>query len=85
MRNPNVRPKAREIAIIAIATLVMALAIRPLNGVGPPIVAALSALIVGGAVFGSALLAFDVAGLRTLALARWRAPQGRWSLLARRH
>ena len=52
----------------------MALAIRPLNGVGPPVVAALLALIVGGGVFSSALLAFDVAGLRTLALARWRAP-----------
>src|ERR1700677_255955 len=85
LRNPAVRPKARDIAIIAIATLVMALAIRPLNGVGPPVVAALLALIVGGGVFGSALLAFDVAGLRTLALARRRAPQGRWSPLSRRH
>ena len=41
-------------------------AIRPLNGVGTPAVAALLALIVGGGVFGSALLAFDVAGLRAL-------------------
>jgi FtsH-binding integral membrane protein len=66
-------------------SLLIALAIRPLNGVGPPVVAALLALIVGGSVFGSALLAFDVAGLRTLALARWRAPHDRWSPLARRH
>jgi O-antigen/teichoic acid export membrane protein len=84
-RNPAVRPKAREIAIIAVATLVMALAIRPLNGLGSPAVAALLALIVGGGVFGSALLSFDVAGLRTRALAAWRAPRDRWSPLARRH
>ena len=84
-RNPAVRPKAREIAIIAAATLVMALAIRPLNGLGSPAVAALLALIVGGGVFGSALLAFDVAGLRAWALAAWRAPRNRWSPLARRH
>jgi O-antigen/teichoic acid export membrane protein len=85
LRNPAVRPKAREIAIIAVATLVMALAIRPLNGLGSPAVAALLAPIVGGGVFGSALLAFDVAGLRARALAAWRAPRDRWSPLARRH
>ena len=84
-RNPPVRPKAREIAILAVATPVMALAIRPLNGLGSPAVAALLALIVGGGVFGSALLAFDVAGLRARAFAAWRAPRDRWSPLARRH
>ena len=84
-RNPAMRPKAREIAIIAVATLVMALAIRPLNGLGSPAVAALLALIGGGGVFGSALLAFDVAGLRARAVAEWRAPRDRWSPLARRH
>lgn len=83
-RNPAVGPKAREIAIIAVATLVMALAIRPLNGSGSPAVAALLALIVGGGVFGSALLTFDVAGLLARALAAWRAPRDRWSPLARR-
>jgi len=84
-RNPAVRPKAREIAIITMATLVMALAVRPLNGLGSPAVAALLALIVGGGSFGSALLVFDVAGLRARALAAWRAPRDRWSPLARRH
>jgi hypothetical protein len=83
-RNPAVRPKAREIAIVAVATLVTAMAIRPLNGLGSPAVAALLALI-GGGVFGSALLAFDVAGLRARAVAEWRAPRDRWSPLARRH
>ena len=62
----------------------MALAIRPLNDLGSPAVAALLALIVGGGAFGSALLAFDVAGLRARALAAWRAPRDRWSPLARR-
>jgi hypothetical protein len=85
MRNPNVRPKSREIAIIAVATLVMALAIRPLNGLGHPAIAALLALIGGGGVFGSMLLAFDVAGLRSLVLAEWRTPRVRWPLPARRH
>lgn len=65
-------------------TLVMALAIRPLNGSGSPAVAALLALIVGGGVFGSALLTFDVAGLLARAVAAWRAPRDRWSPLARR-
>jgi hypothetical protein len=73
-----------EIAIIAVATLVMALAIRPLNGLGSPAVAALLALIVGGGVFGSALLTFDVAGLLARALAAGRAPRDRWSPLAGR-
>ena len=63
----------------------MALAIRPLNGLGSPAVAVLLALIVGGGLFGSALVAFDVAGLRARAFAAWRAPRDRWSPLAWRH
>jgi len=85
LRNPAVRPRARDLAVVAAATLVMAFAIRPLNDVKPPVVAALLALIGGGGLFGSALLGFDVAGLRTLALERWRAPRHRWSPLARPH
>ncbi len=84
-RNPNVRPKLRDIAVVAAATLIMAFAIQPLNGIKPPILAALLAVIGGGGLFGSALLAFDVGGLRTLALARWRAPRERFSSLLHRH
>jgi O-antigen/teichoic acid export membrane protein len=73
MRNPAVRPRARDLAIIAAATVVVYFAIRPLNGVATPAVVALLAPILGGGVFGGALLAFDVAGLRALALERWRA------------
>lgn len=64
------RPALRDLLIIVGATAVMTAMIVPLNGVAPPIVVAPIALIVGAAVFGAALTAFDVAGLRTAALAR---------------
>jgi O-antigen/teichoic acid export membrane protein len=73
-RTPAARPRLRDVAIIAAATLVMALAIRPLNGIAPPAVVAALALIVGGAIFGGILLLFDVAELRARVFERLRRP-----------
>jgi hypothetical protein len=72
---PGVRPRARDIAIVVAATLLMALVIRPFNGVGSHALAAALALGVGGGFYGAALLLFDVAGLRGLVLERLRAPR----------
>lgn len=81
----GVRPRARDIAIIAVATLLMALVIRPFNGVGSHALAAALALGVGGGFYGAALLLFDVAGLRGLAVARLRAPRVARGPLLRPH
>jgi O-antigen/teichoic acid export membrane protein len=84
-RNADVRPKLRDVAIIAAATLVMASVIRPLNGVGSHALAAALALGLGGGLYGGALLLFDVAGLRGFALERLRAPRQGWGALPRPH
>ncbi|MGA2494700.1 MAG: hypothetical protein ABSF67_17435 [Roseiarcus sp.] len=84
-RRPGVRPRARDIVIIAAATLLMALVVRPLNGVGSHALAAALALTVGGGSYGAALLLFDVAGLRGLALERLRAPRHADGPLLRPH
>ena len=84
LRSPAVRPKARDIGVIAASTLAMALAVRPLNGLGHPALGAALALALGGLVYGGPILWFDVAGLRSLArkriagsLSRGAAPQPR--------
>ena len=64
------RPAIRDLLVVFGATVVMTAAIRPLNGVAAPIVVAALAAAVGLVVFGGGLLIFNVAGLRTTALAR---------------
>jgi O-antigen/teichoic acid export membrane protein len=68
----QIMPRWRDLTTVAISSAAMALAIRPLNAIPSATLAAALALIVGGAIFGAALLAFDVAGLRALALAKLR-------------
>ena len=77
LRRPETRPRLRDIAAIVAATLAMALAIRPLNALHPPALAALAALAGGGGLYGAILLAFDVAGLRGLAIAWLRDRRAR--------
>ena len=79
LREPASRPRARDIATIVAATLAMSFAVRPLNGLGSPVLAAAAAVVGGGAFYGATLLAFDVAGLRTMAVAWLRAPRRAWS------
>ncbi len=69
-RNGASRPALRDLIVIGSATAAMTAAIKPLNGLAPPIVVAPLALIIGAALFGACLLVFDVAGLRRAALAR---------------
>jgi O-antigen/teichoic acid export membrane protein len=67
MREAKVWPPFRDCAVIAIATLAMTMAIRPLNGVGSPAVAGALALVVGGTIYGGAMWTFDVGGFREIA------------------
>jgi len=74
LRARAVRPAGRDLCVVAAATLAMALAIRPLNGLASPLAAAALALLIGGAIIGAAILAFDVAGLRAMLLQARAAP-----------
>ncbi|HEY1940631.1 MAG TPA: hypothetical protein VGH40_00780 [Roseiarcus sp.] len=64
------RPSLRDLFVIAGATAAMTFAIRPLNGMAPPIVVAALAVTIGAGIFGACLMVFDVAGLRAAALVR---------------
>ncbi|HYA72513.1 MAG TPA: hypothetical protein VEF36_05100, partial [Roseiarcus sp.] len=83
LSNAASRPALRDLVVIACATLVMTLAIRPLNGLASPVVVAALALAIGGAIFGAALMIFNVAGLRTGAASLLRAPRAGFASLAR--
>lgn len=83
LRNAASRPALRDLGVIAGATFVMTLAIRPLNGLASPVVVAALALAIGGAIFGSVIMIFNVAGLRTGAVALLRAPRPGFAPFAR--
>jgi O-antigen/teichoic acid export membrane protein len=81
----NARPRWRDIAAIAAATVVMALAVRPFNALHSRPLAAAAAILAGAALYGALLLLFDVAGLRGRLAAAWAAGAkggvGRWSAI----
>lgn len=69
-RRKAMRPRLRDLAVVALASAAMGVALAPLNALAPaPLVAAL-ALLVGGAPLALLFLAFDVGGLRVWARAR---------------
>ncbi len=70
--NPAVRPRLRDLALTIASTVAMTAAIEPLNRLPSHALAAALALLVGGAIFGAVVAIFDVAGLRGMAMARWR-------------
>jgi len=72
MRNRNARPALKDLAAIGVAAAAMAFALRPLNAIPSHIAAAAAALVVGAILYFGLALAFDVAGLRRLAVAQWR-------------
>ena len=72
MWRTQMKPRWRDLTAVSIASAAMALAIRPLNAIPSAPLAAALALIVGGAIFGAALIVFDVAGLRVKTLAKLR-------------
>jgi heme A synthase len=72
-RRPEMRPNLRDLAIVVAAVVVMVAAVRPFNALSSHVVAAVAAVLVGGAIYGAALLAFDVAGLRKMFVAKLRS------------
>jgi O-antigen/teichoic acid export membrane protein len=73
LRRKAMRPRWRDLAIVAAATTAMGFAIAPLNGIAPaPVVAALAVVLGGGPVL-ALFFALDVGGLKTWARARWAA------------
>jgi O-antigen/teichoic acid export membrane protein len=75
----KVRPRARDLIVIAAASALMAALVRPLNGLSSPLAAAALAVTIAAAVLGAAYLAFDVGGLRAFLF----GPDGRWPLRGR--
>ena len=67
-------PSLRDLLAIAAATAAMGFAIRPMNAIQPPILAAALALIAGGSIVAAAILGLDVGGCRTFVAARLRPP-----------
>jgi O-antigen/teichoic acid export membrane protein len=72
LRVRAIRPSVRDVAVIAAATAAMAYAIRPMNAIHPPLLAAVLAVVTGGCVLAVAMLAFDVGGCRGYVLRRPR-------------
>jgi hypothetical protein len=54
------RPSWRDMIVIAAGTVIMAIAVRPLNAVHPPLLAAGLSLVLGGAILVAAAGGFDV-------------------------
>ena len=73
LRRKAMRPRVRDLAIVAAATTAMGFAIAPLNGIAPAPVAAALAVMLGGGPVCALFFALDVGGLRTWARARWAA------------
>jgi O-antigen/teichoic acid export membrane protein len=69
-RASTIRPSWRDMAIVASASGLIALALHPLNALRPHILAAVLAMAIGGAILTAAILVFDVAGLRADLLRR---------------
>ena len=64
----NVRPRLRDLVVIAAACAAMAALVHPLNALAWRPGAAALAVFVGGATIGAAYVAFDVAGARGFVL-----------------
>jgi O-antigen/teichoic acid export membrane protein len=71
-RITTARPLLRDLAGIVGATAVMAVAVWPLRAVGPAWASLLVGAAAGAGLYGTLILALDVAGLRGLVMARLR-------------
>ena len=71
-------PAPRDLAVTLLGSLAMAGAVLPLRGMEPGVTTLLVQVGLGALVYGGLAAAFDLAGLRSLALdhlpARWRRP-----------
>ncbi len=70
-RASPVRPRARDLMVIAAASASMAAAVRPFNAWNSHAAAAAAAVAVAVAIVAGAYLAFDVGGLRAFVAAAW--------------
>jgi O-antigen/teichoic acid export membrane protein len=75
-RGSPVRPRALDLIVIASATALMALVVRPLNGLPFHAAAAVAAVTIAGVILGGAYLAFDVGGVRGFVVAAVRRRRG---------
>ena len=73
-------PSPRDLAVTLLGALAMAGALLPLRAMDPGWVTLLMQVVLGTLVYGGFVALFDLAGLRSLALAhlpaRWRRPPG---------
>lgn len=75
-RRKAVRPRAFDLMALLLALAAMVAAVRPMNGLATPWLAALAGVSLGGAIYLGVLLAFDFAGMRGFLIARLRARRG---------
>jgi O-antigen/teichoic acid export membrane protein len=66
-------PRGRDLAIAAVATLVMGTVLRPLRQWEPGVATLVIEITAGTTIYAAFIAAFDVAGLRSLAIATLRA------------
>lgn len=83
LRLRAIYPSLRDLMTVAAATAAMGFAIRPINAIHPPILAAALALAVGGSILAAAMLGFDVGGCRGYVAKRARSPL--FPAVGRRH
>jgi O-antigen/teichoic acid export membrane protein len=76
LRAQPVWPSFRDLFAAVASAGAMFLALMPLRGMTPGFVALVVQIAAGAAVYGALVLAFDIAGLRALALAWLRARRG---------
>jgi O-antigen/teichoic acid export membrane protein len=69
-RAAPVWPRLRDLAAAAAATVCMAVALWPMRGMAPGVLALLTQVVVGAVIYGALTLVFDTAGLRALAMTR---------------
>jgi hypothetical protein len=77
LRAQPVWPSFRDLFAAVASAGAMCLALAPLRGMTPGFGALVVQVAVGALVYGALVLAFDIAGLRALALAWLRARPGR--------
>ena len=75
-------PRLRDIGLPALATLAMVVVVQPLRGMPPGMLALLLQASAGALVYGALVLAFDIAGARTL-VERHRIKWSREAVLKR--
>ena len=72
-RRKAVRPSLYDLAVLAAALVAMVAAVRPMNALASPWLAAAAGVSLGGSLYLGILLACDFAGARSYLVHRMRA------------